>query len=116
MRTHATDILGPNGLPRAKFSVGQLVHHRLYGYRGVVIDADPEFQLTEEWYEQTAVSRPPRDKPWYHVLVNDSDEMTYVAERNLEPDVTGKPISHPLTFEFFETFEDGHYISRTAMN
>lgn len=35
----------------AKFSVGDLIHHRLFGYRGVIVDADLNFQLTDNWYE-----------------------------------------------------------------
>ncbi|SVD23253.1 uncharacterized protein METZ01_LOCUS376107, partial [marine metagenome] len=40
----------------AKFGVGHLVVHRLFGYRGVVYDVDPDFQLTDEWYESVARS------------------------------------------------------------
>jgi heat shock protein HspQ len=94
---------------RARFHVGQVVHHRRFGYRGVVVDVDPQFGLTDEWYEEMARSRPPRDRPWYHVLVNDADHLTYVAERNLEPDASGEPISHPLLSRYFSRFEDGHY-------
>ena len=73
----------------AKFEVGQVVHHLKFGYRGVVFDVDPCFQGTEEWYEQVARSRPPKDRPWYHVLVHDAAHTTYVAERNLQPDLSG---------------------------
>lgn len=44
----------------AKFSVGQLIHHKKFDYRGVIVDVDPQFQGTEEWYEQVAKSRPDR--------------------------------------------------------
>ena len=40
-----------------KFAIGQLVHHRLFDYRGAIIDVDATFQGTEEWYEQVAKSR-----------------------------------------------------------
>ena len=30
-----------------KFKIGQLVHHKLFDYRGVVYDADETFGLTE---------------------------------------------------------------------
>lgn len=92
-----------------RFAVGQVVHHRRFDYRGVVIDVDPTFQLTEEWYEKMARSRPPRDRPWYHVLVDGSEQVTYVAERNLEEDSSGAPIDHPLVWEVFDAFEDGRY-------
>ena len=54
---------------QADFHIGQLVLHAKFGYRGVVFDVDPVFQLSDEWYEQVARSRPPKDRPWYHVLV-----------------------------------------------
>jgi heat shock protein HspQ len=97
---------------QAKFSVGDVVHHKRFGYRGVVVDADATFSLSEEWYEVMAKSRPPKDRPWYHVLVHGSDEQTYVAERNIEPDGSGEPIEHPLVGSYFEEFRDGRYVNR----
>ena len=93
-----------------KFAIGQLVHHLRFDYRGVIVDVDATFQGTEAWYEQMAKSRPPKDKPWYHVLVDNAQHTTYVAERNLEPDERHDPIVHPLLDHFFSAFEDGHYI------
>lgn len=95
---------------QAKFRVGQVVHHRLFDYRGVCADVDPTFQGTEEWYETVARSRPPKDQPWYHVLVHGQAHMTYVAERNLEEDESGKPIEHAALAHFFGTFENGRYV------
>ena len=94
---------------RARFRVGQPIHHRRFDYRGVIVDVDPTFQGTDAWYEQMARSRPPKDQPWYHVLVHDATHRTYVAERNLEPDLSGQEISHPELALFFDAFEDGLY-------
>ena len=52
---------------KAKFQIGQIVHHKLFDYTGVIFDIDPFFQSSDEWYEQVAQSRPPKNKPWYHV-------------------------------------------------
>ncbi|MFQ5597330.1 MAG: heat shock protein HspQ [Nitrospiria bacterium] len=93
-----------------KFFVGQLVHHLLFDYRGVVVDVDPEYQGTEEWYRQVARSKPPKDQPWYHVLVHNGKHMTYVAERNLKADPSKSKIKHPLIEHFFTGFEKGKYI------
>lgn len=101
---------------KAKFDVGQLIHHRLFDYRGVIFDVDPEFQGSEEWYRRVARSRPPRDRPWYHVLVDGSHHTTYVAERNLEEDVTGEAVDHPLVEQIFTRLEKGHYVARTDVN
>ena len=94
----------------AKFKIGQLIHHRKFGYRGVIVDVDPIFQSSEEWYDQMATSRPPKDKPWYHVLPDQASHMTYVAERNLEPDTEMKSIQHPAIDQFFERFDGKQYV------
>lgn len=59
-------------------------------------DVDPIFLGSEAWYDQVARSCPPRDKPWYRILVHEAEHETYVAERNLEPDPSGNPIRHPF--------------------
>lgn len=101
---------------QASFGVGELVEHRLFGYRGVVFDVDPNFQGTEEWYDTVARSRPPKDAPWYHVLVHGAAHTTYVAERNLVSDSSGEAIDHPLLAHLFETLHDGRYVQRSALN
>ena len=93
----------------ASFFVGQVVHHRRFNYRGVVFDVDATFQGTDEWYEEIARSRPPRDRPWYHVLVDRAGHTTYVAERHLEADADGGPIVHPLLGGLFGDFQHGRY-------
>jgi heat shock protein HspQ len=98
------------------FTVGQRIHHRLFEYRGVIVDVDPVFAGTDDWYEQVARTRPPRDEPWYHVLVHDAEHTTYVAQRNLEPDSSGAEIRHPLLSRFFEELRDGLYVPRGGVN
>lgn len=100
----------------AKFCVGQIIHHNKFDYRGVIVDVDPTFQGSDEWYEQVARSRPPKDSPWYHVLVHNSNAQTYVAERHLERDVSDAPIEHPFVSVFFEGLRDGLYKSQKAAN
>ena len=101
---------------QAKFNVGQLVHHKLFDYRGVVFDVDLDFQGSDDWYENVAKSRPPKYQPWYHVLVHDGAKNTYVAERNLESDTSLTVIEHPLINEFFSKFENGVYIPNRSSN
>ena len=62
------------------------------------------------------MSRPPKDQPWYHVLVDGSDQNTYVAERNLEYEPSGEPIHHPLIEEVFSSFEDGYYVAQRPLS
>src|SRR5262249_27467149 len=53
----------------AKFQIGQIVRPRLYPFRGVIFDIDPEFNNTEEWYESIPPDRRPRkDQPFYHLF------------------------------------------------
>lgn len=102
---------GPN---LAHFSIGQTVHHRLFGYRGIVFDVDADFQLTDDWYEQVARSRPPKDRPWYKLLPDGASHTTYVAEQNLEDDDSRLPIHHPLIELLFERREDGYRLREST--
>ena len=101
---------------RAAFGVGDIIEHRLFGYRGVVVDVDARFQLSDEWYDEVARSRPPKDAPWYHVIVQDSDSLRYVAEQNLAPDMTGLPVRNPVLVEFFDEFVEGRYVRSARVN
>ena len=71
---------------KAKYCIGQLIQHKLFNYRGIILGVDLEFKSTDEWYEAVAKSRPPKNEPWYHVLVHQKGHQTYVAEQNLQPD------------------------------
>ena len=71
---------------KAKYCIGQLIQHKLFDYRGIILGVDLEFKSTDEWYEMVAKSRPPKNEPWYHVLVHQKGHQTYVAEQNLQPD------------------------------
>ena len=99
----------PMSTHEAKFQVGQIVDHKLFDYIGVVFDVDPTFQGTDEWYEQVARSCPPKDKPWYHVLVHNAANTTYVAEQNLEPAETPQQIMHPFADRLFSAFDGERY-------
>ena len=100
----------------AQFFVGEVIHHKLFDYRGVIFDVDSEYAGTEEWYAQMARSRPPRDEPWYHVLVHNATHTTYVAERNLESDTTGEQILHPQLGEYFDRFDGSRYLTTNPSN
>jgi len=93
----------------AKFQPGQLIRHRRYHYRGVVVQFDTYCRADERWY-QSNQTQPDRNQPWYHVLVDGSDVTTYAAQTSLEADHSAAPIEHPLRDYFFSAFEDGRYI------
>ena len=96
-----------------KFKIGQVVHHQLFDYRGVIFGAHLAFKGSDSWYEQVAKSRPPKDQPWYRVLVHGSAQTTYVAERNLAIEEHPTAIEHPLMPLLFDELEGGAY-TRTS--
>ena len=96
-------------MSEAKFYIGQVIEHKLFKYRGVVFDVDDSMQLPEEWYNQVARSKPPKDKPWYHVLVDEHTHTTYVAERNLIASEHPEQIKHHQLNDYFEKFENNSY-------
>ncbi|MFC0283345.1 heat shock protein HspQ [Camelimonas abortus] len=96
----------------AKFAIGQVVRHRIYPFRGVIFDVDPEFANTEEWWRSIPEEvRPARDQPFYHLLAENEETqyIAYVSEQNLVPDLSGAPVRHPRVDEFFVRGDDGHY-------
>jgi heat shock protein HspQ len=93
----------------AKFYIGQIVEHLKAGYRGVIFSVDPEFCLSEEWYENVALSRPARDQPWYHVLVDGAQHTTYVAQRHLMASLNTDQIEHPALGDNFREFDGNRY-------
>ncbi|WP_114953073.1 heat shock protein HspQ [Sphingosinicella terrae] len=96
----------------ASFSIGELVRHRLFDFRGVVFDIDPVFANSEEWYQAIPEDvRPPKDQPFYHLLAEngESSYIAYVSQQNLVPDTLGEPIDHPAISGMFEDFAGGRY-------
>ncbi len=96
----------------ARFGIGQVVSHRLFGFRGVVFDIDPVFANSEEWYEAIPEDlRPDRDQPFYHLLAeNDQGSyIAYVSQQNLVPDSAGEPVDHPAIAQMFQRGDDGSY-------
>ncbi len=96
----------------SRFALGQKVKHQLFDYRGVVLDVDSKFGLSEDWYEEMAKSQPAKDEPWYHVLVHETAQMTYVAEANLTQDYSQDEIEHPIIDLCFDIDAQGKYQRR----
>ena len=99
-----------------KFFIGQIVHHKLFDYRGVIIDVDYKFLGNDKWYDAMARSLPPKDQPWYHVLVNNGIHQTYVAERNLMLSRNHEAINHPFIERYFTSLKKGCYQRKTRIN
>lgn len=113
-QTDITDAPSPTLIVgrAAKFGIGEVVKHRLYAFRGVIFDVDPEFSNTEEWWDAIPEDvRPIKDQPYYHLFAeNDETEyVAYVSEQNLLHDTSGDPVRHPQVTDVFERLEDGRY-------
>lgn len=97
---------------QAKFQIGQVVRHRIFPFRGVIFDVDPEFANSEEWYEAIpAQVRPRKEQPFYHLLAENAETeyVAYVSEQNLLPDETGESVRHAQVGEMFDALPDGRY-------
>ena len=96
-------------IQKAKFSIGDIVKHKHFEFRGVIYDVDFEFNNSEEWYQSIPKNvRPRKDQPFYHLLA-ENDEITYeayVSEQNLLVDDSDEPIKHPLIEEIFSGKKD----------
>lgn len=102
----------------AKYSIGQVVKHRIYPFRGVIFDVDPTFDNTDEWYDSIPADiRPKKDQPFYHLFAeNDETEyVAYVSEQNLLIDKSSKPIRHEQVSEVFVRDVDGTYQARDLL-
>ena len=96
-----------NKMRTAKYTIGQVVKHRLFAFRGVVFDIDPVFNNTEEWWQAIpAEIRPRKDQPFYHLFAENAETeyVAYVSEQNLLPDTSEKPIRHPMVEDFMRDF------------
>ena len=96
----------------AKFSIGQIVRHRLFPFRGVIYDVDPTFNNSEEWYQAIPEKvRPSKDQPFYHLFAQNEQGPyeAYVSEQNLLPDSENGPVKHPMIKEYFGSIVEGCY-------
>ena len=96
----------------ARFSIGEVVRHRLFDFRGVIFDVDPVFANSEEWYESIPEAvRPAKDQPFYHLLAENAESsyVAYVSQQNLLHDDSDEPVDHPAIDGLFTGRIDGRY-------
>ncbi len=99
-------------IAHARFSIGDVVRHRVFDFRGVIFDVDPVFANSDEWYEAIpAEIRPSKDQPFYHILAENAESsyVAYVSQQNLLVDDTDEPVHHPAISGLFRGYEDGRY-------
>ena len=99
-------------MPLARFAIGEVVRHRIFDFRGVIFDVDPQFANSDEWYESIPEAlRLSKDQPFYHLLAENSEStyVAYVSQQNLAPDDSEDPVEHPEIATMFERLENGRY-------
>ena len=102
---------------KAKFSIGDIVKHKHFEFRGVIYDVDFEFNNSEEWYQSIPKNvRPKKDQPFYHLLAESSETFysAYVSQQNLLPDSESGPIHHPDIDNLFSDVSNGRYILKSS--
>ena len=117
----STETINPSKIKVHKdplFNIGDIVKHRIYPFRGVIVDVDPEFSNTEEWYQSIpAEIRPSRDQPYYHLMAENTETFytAYVSQQNLVDDGDNGPLEHPDLDEIFSGMEKGKYHLRNEV-
>lgn len=99
-----------------KFYVGQVIRHKLWNYRGVIIGWDETMTASEQWRQTNHQDKKHRhEMPNYAILVDARDrtgnQITYVPEENLEI-ITSTKIVHQILEEYFNEFDGSRYLPR----
>ena len=95
------------------FNIGDIVKHRIYPFRGVIVDVDPEFSNTEEWYQSIPADlRPSKKQPFYHLMAENSETFysAYVSQQNIIMDSDNGPVHHPDLEHMFSGIQKGKYL------
>ena len=101
----------------SEFNLGDIVKHKIYQFRGVIVDIDPEFSNTDEWYESIPEDkRPKKDQPFYHLLAENSETFysAYVSQQNLILDAESGPVNHPDIDHVFSDVFNGRYVLKSS--
>jgi heat shock protein HspQ len=80
------------------------------GVRGVIVEVDLVFCGPDSPQTDLSWAKGPKRSPWYHLLVEGEKESIYVAECQLNHDISGAPVSHPMIASVFTDFAQGRYI------
>ena len=100
------------------FNIGDIVKHRIYPFRGVIVDVDSEFSNTEEWYQSIpAEIRPSKNQPYYHLMAENTETFysAYVSQQNLVFDSENGPVDHPELDQIFSGVQKGKYLLKNLV-
>ncbi|XP_014681547.1 PREDICTED: F-box only protein 21-like [Priapulus caudatus] len=102
---------------KVKFRVGQVIKHKIWGYRGVIIGWDEDAKAPEWWVNQNHPDDKPdwRTQPNYSVIVDTRDrptpQSTYIPQENIEV-LKQTKIIHPVLDDYFENYDGTQYLIR----
>lgn len=105
-------------IAEAAFSIGDVVRHRIFDFRGVIFDIDPVFANSEDWYQSIPEAvRPAKEQPFYHLFAENAENsyIAYVSQQNLLPDHKQGPINHPDINHVFEGWNGDQYQLKRLM-
>ena len=103
-------------IKNAEYNIGDVIYHNQYDFRGVIMDVDANFEGDDEWYDEDAEFKAPKDAPWYHVLVDEESTMAYVAEQSITTDSSTDEVIHPMINDIFIRTSGGKYMPRQSVN
>jgi heat shock protein HspQ len=97
-------------IKKAKFNIGDIVTHKRQGYDAIIIDIDPIFQASGQ-HNPAAQKKFKNRSPWYRLLVDESNQMTYVEEGSLDYTERQEGIDNPKINQFLSKKDDSGYQS-----
>lgn len=99
-----------------KYAIGQVVRHSKQHYRGIIVDVDYSFQ-PQGVHSPIMIKRNiATEHPWYRVLVDNSNHITYVKETLLDVDEDNEePICHPELTKYLKE-QNGNYYPQFKIN
>ncbi|MCH2226484.1 MAG: Co2+/Mg2+ efflux protein ApaG [Candidatus Caenarcaniphilales bacterium] len=96
--------------PKNIFKKGDFVRHKDEDYIGIVVDFDMYF-LSNSDLDTQKFDPSLEYKPWYYVIIHDTDLMLYIPESMLLKEESVTEIDHPLLEVFFEK-RNGKYFRK----
>ncbi len=98
-----------NEFDKPLYPRGQVVKHIHDAYKAVVVDYDMYFINDEDIYNHNP-HRPSKQQPWYYIMIDKSNAISYVAQEHLKAVTEDENIEHPLLNFFFSGYTDGKFI------
>ncbi|XP_038078843.1 F-box only protein 21-like isoform X2 [Patiria miniata] len=99
---------------KVKYRIGQVIRHKTWGYRGVIVGWDERAKAPEDWIKQMHGIHK-LDQPFYVLLTDARDyaaAMVYIPESDCEILSIHTEIVHPEVQDYFEKFDGTRYLAR----